>query len=352
MRASGEIKINNRWYHPGNYKLLLKNDEDAAWTEPMVNFLEKWFGPDDYIEVHTSGSTGQPKVIHLSKENMIHSARMTCRYFGLTEESNALLCLPADYIAGKMMIVRAFVSGMNLLAVKPEANPFVNLTSIIDFTAITPYQFINSYQTIQESTILKMIIGGSQVSLRLQKMMEHLETEIFETYGMTETCSHIALKKLNGTNASEFFEVLQGIYIDTDERGCLVIDAPALAPKTLVTNDVVEIIEKNRFRWQGRYDNVVNTGGIKIFPEQIEKKLEPYIEQRFFVTGIEDALLNQKLVLVIEGIPWTEEKEKNLSSSMDRVLSRYEKPKSILYRENFTISPSGKILKTPTLLQV
>jgi O-succinylbenzoic acid--CoA ligase len=330
---------------------LLKKGEKSSWTEALIIFLENWFNPCDYIEVQTSGSTGEPKVIRLSKEKMMNSARMTCRYFGLTEESNALLCLPADYIAGKMMIVRAFVSGMNLVSVKPEANPFRNLKDIIDFTAITPYQFINSYQSIQEKTIKKIIIGGSQVSLRLQKLMANLQTEILETYGMTETCSHIALKKLNGRNASEFFEVLPEVHIDTDERSCLVIEAPALAPERLITNDVVEIQGNNRFKWLGRFDNVVNTGGIKIFPEQTEKKLEPYIDQRFFVTGMDDELLNQKLVLVIESTPWTTEEEENLMNRMNTVLSLYEKPKTIYYREKFTISSSGKILKIPTLSQ-
>lgn len=348
MKFSGQIRINGKEYSHENYRHLL-NTGSEPWVEAIVGFLDEWFNKTDFIEVKTSGSTGIPKTICLSKQSMMNSASMTCRFFGLDAESNALLCLPADYIAGKMMVVRAFVSGMNLTAVKPSANPFENLNELIDFAAITPYQFVNSYQSVQETSIKKIIIGGSQVSLRLEKMMEELDAEIYETYGMTETCSHVALRKLNKENKSEYFETLEGVEIRTDERNCLIIKAPALNNEELITNDVVEIKGRTHFKWLGRYDNVINSGGIKIFPEQVEKKIEPFIDGRFFIGAVPDETLNQKIILVIEGKPLQPEEKNNLLKNIDSTLSKYEKPKDIYFREKLELSSAGKILKNKIL---
>lgn len=344
MKIPGQIRINGTWYSFENYRLLNTTGEEP-WVQAIVDFLEEWFNSNDFIEVRTSGSTGIPKNIRLSKQSMVNSAGMTCRFFGLDAESNALLCLPADYIAGKMMIVRAFVSGMNLTAVRPSANPFENINTIIDFAAITPYQFVNSYQSIQETAIRKIIVGGSQVSLHLEKMMEELEAEIYETYGMTETCSHVALRKLNGYTGSEYFEILEGVEIRTDDRNCLVIKAPALTDQELITNDVVEIKDSTHFKWLGRFDNVINTGGIKIFPEQVERKIEPFIDRRFFICGIPDERLNQKVALIVEGNPLSEDDAEILGKNIDSVLSKYERPKDIYFKKGFELSSAGKILK-------
>lgn len=348
MKFPGQIRINRISYSHENFRYLL-NAGNEPWVQSIVDFLDEWFNNNDFIEVKTSGSTGIPKTIRLSKQSMMNSASMTCRFFGLEAESNALLCLPADYIAGKMMIVRAFVSGMNLTAVKPSASPFENLSEIMDFAAITPFQFVNSYQSIQETPIRKIIIGGSQVSLRLEKMMEELDAELYETYGMTETCSHVALRKLNGKNQSEYFEILEGVEIRTDERNCLIIKAPALANEDLTTNDVVEIKDTTHFKWLGRYDNVINSGGIKIFPEQVEKKIEPFIDGRFFIGAVPDEMLNQKVILVMEGKPLQPDKKNNLLKNMDSTLSKYEKPKDIFFKEEFELSSVGKILKNKIL---
>lgn len=352
MINPGKIRINNRLYTCENMRELLHSLGNEPWVISLIDFLINWFDNSSCIEVKTSGSTGEPKVIALTKESMMNSAKMTCRFFNLNEESTALMCLPADYIAGKMMVVRAFVSNLNLIAVKPSADPFVNLDTIVDFAAITPYQFINAYQSIQVAPVRKIIVGGSQVSLRLQKLMENLDTEFYETYGMTETCSHIALRKLNGNNASFYFEALPGISISLDERDCLKVDAPALTEKTLVTNDVVEMIDENHFKWLGRFDNVINSGGIKIFPEQVEKKIEPFIERRFFIGALPDEMLNQKVVLFMEGDVLSLSEEYRLQQNFDTVLSRFEKPKQIIYKEAFEVSSSGKILKNKIIASI
>ncbi len=352
MNSPDQIRINEIGYSHQNYRQLLNTTGNEPWVQAIIDFLNEWYNNSDFIEVQTSGSTGAPKTIRLSKQSMINSAVMTCRFFGLDTESNALLCLPADYIAGKMMIVRAFVSGMNLTAVRPSANPFENINEIIDFAAITPYQFVNSYQTIQETAIRKIIVGGSQVSLRLEKMMEDLDTDIYETYGMTETCSHIALRKLNGKDKSEYFQILEGIEIRTDQRNCLIIKAPSLTKEELITNDVVELKDAKRFKWQGRFDNVINSGGIKVFPEQIEKKIEPFIDRRFFVGAVPDEDLHQKVALIIEGKPLSDTESDALRKNMDKVLSKYEKPKEIYFREDFELSSAGKILKSKILSSI
>lgn len=341
------IRINSQLYSPENIHLLAIDGE--PWKVAIVEFLQNWYNSQSFIEVQTSGSTGEPKTIKLSKASMVNSARMTCNYFGLTEESNALLCLPADYIAGKMMIVRAIVSRMNLAAVKPTADPFAELNSILDFAAITPYQFINSYQSIQETPVKKVIVGGSQVSLRLQKLMENIETEFYETYGMTETCSHIALRKLNGKDVSEYFEILNGVSINLDERNCLKIKASALTENELITNDVVELKGEKHFKWLGRYDNVINSAGIKIFPEQVEKKIEPLLDRRFFIGALPDEVLNQKLVLIIEGTEFANDELLQLHNNLGKFLNKFEKPKEILFYPQFEVSSSGKQLKAKIL---
>lgn len=345
MKDLGFVRINNHEYSSGNYLQLLNALGKESWVYSIVSFLEDWFSDREYVEAQTSGSTGEPKTIRLQKESMVNSARMTCRFFGLTDESSALLCLPADYIAGKMMLVRAMVSGLNLLVARPSSDPFSNVQSIVDFSAITPYQFLNSYQSLQEIPVKTIIVGGSSVSLHLQKIMESLETEFYETYGMTETCSHIALRKLNGEMASEYFEILPGVSIRQDDRNCLVIEVPDLVEKELVTNDVVTIIDKTHFKWLGRYDNVINSGGIKVFPEQIEKKLEPFIDRRFFIGALHDEALGQKVIMVIEGDAFSDKEEQDLNGILSSCLNKYEKPRQIIYRPEFEVSSSGKILK-------
>lgn len=351
MISPGKIRINHRWYTAENYRQLPEVHAES-WTIPIVDFLSSWYNKEAFIEVRTSGSTGEPKIIRLPKESMVNSATMTCRYFNLNEESTALLCLPADYIAGKMMVVRALISGLDLIAVKPSADPFRELDEIIDFAAITPYQFVNSYQSIQEFPVKNVIVGGSQVSLHLQRMMEQLEIRFYETYGMTETCSHIALRTLNGRNASAYFEVLPGIHISTDDRGCLVIKAPALTDTALITNDVIELKDASHFRWLGRFDHVINTGGIKVFPEQVERKLEPFLTRRFFIGSLPDEKLNQKVILVIEGPPLSPAKEMSLKQSVETVLDRFERPRQVFYIPAFEVSSSGKILKNKMVEEV
>ena len=344
------IRLNGTLYNRSNFEQLHFIDEPHdSWRNAIYHFLQNWFDDSNFILAHTSGSTGKPKSIQLPKQSMLNSARMTNQFFGLGNESVALLCLPASYIAGKMMLVRAMVSGFNLITVAPSANPFENLCISVDFTAITPYQLFHSAESLQKVSVHKIIVGGSPVTSKLEQLSENIPSELYETYGMTETCSHIALRRFNGKEKSDCFTILEGVTIRQDERECLAIKAPHLLKDEIQTNDVVELIGKDSFRWLGRADSAINSGGIKIHPEQVEKKLEGIIPSGYFISSVPDEVLENKVVLVIESEKYTIGQEQLLKASLESLLTKYELPKQILYIPVFSYSSSNKVLRKATL---
>ncbi len=315
------------------------------WESAIYRFILEWLSEEEYVVVHTSGSTGIPKGIHQPKQRMINSARMTADYFSLNSKINALLCLPVSYIAGKMMIVRAFVTGMNLIAVDPSSTPFSQVTENINFAAITPFQLVHSLNQLNENPVDSVIVGGGEIPWDLEIECQKLASNIYATYGMTETSSHIAIRAVNGAQKSPFYEVLDGVGISVDERSCLVIKAPELTPDLLITNDIVSIKDPSHFEWIGRFDSVINSGGIKIFPEQVEKKIFPLIAGRFFIAGLPDKLLGEKVTLFIEGEPLSQIQLENLNSCMTAILSKFEIPRKVVSVLAFDLSNAGKILK-------
>ena len=344
------IQLNGKAYSRETiHDLAVANEPHDSWRNAIFHFLENWFDDSSYVLVQTSGSTGKPKSIQLSKTSIERSARMTNNFFGLNTKSQALLCLPASYIAGKMMIVRAVMGGYNLIAAAPAANPFQNLNANIDFAAITPYQLYHSIESLKSGHIKQVIVGGGAVSPQLETMSADIPTKLFETYGMTETCSHIALRQFNGSEKSEYFHILQNIQIHQDERGCLAIKAPNLLDSEIQTNDIVEIRDANSFKWIGRADNVINSGGVKIHPELIERKIADLFSDNYFVASFPDTLLQNKVVLFIE----TEQLDnKDIASMLDilsQKLDKYEMPKEIIGMKQFIYSPNNKILRLQTL---
>ncbi|HKL36736.1 MAG TPA: AMP-binding protein [Salegentibacter sp.] len=324
--------------------------EGEAFEEEIGSFLLDWIKPSKFVEVKTSGSTGKPKVIRIKKEHMINSAIATSHFFDLPEKTTALLCLPANYIAGKMMLVRAMVLGWQLDLVPPSANPLDQVFKRYDFCAMTPFQLDNSVGRLH--LIKKLIVGGGAVSPRLQKMVKEVSTKVYETYGMTETVTHIAAKRLNpvkNKKKSRIFKVLPNITISQDDRGCLVIKAPKLSDEIIITNDVVEILTYKKFKWKGRLDNVINSGGIKLHPEQIEKKLSKIIDQRLFVMAMPDDSLGEKLVLFVE-YDFSEELLEQLEQEINQLksLEKYERPKKIYFIEKFEETHTGKIHRENT----
>lgn len=338
---------------------ILKYRRDALHGASTVNiqtppelydFVKQWKSDIEYFTLTTSGSTGKPRPIRVSRQSMILSAELTGQVLDLKKGDTALLCMPLEFVAGKMMLVRALVLGLNLVVVKPSSHPLKELSSdtILDFAAMTPMQVqitLNEPSTFNKlSQIKKLIIGGAPVSRQLENELQHLPGEIFETYGMTETLTHIAFRKINGSKRSEFFGILPGIIISADDRGCLIIHAPHLDNPDIITNDLVEIISPTRFRWLGRADNVINSGGIKIFPEQLEKKLESMIMERFIVTSLPDRKIGEKLVLVIETS--NPEKFEALPEIIAENLGSYEKPREIIFIEKFPETSTGKIIRS------
>jgi O-succinylbenzoic acid--CoA ligase len=312
--------------------------EGDANDRAIGEFLLDWFDDKDYIEMRTSGTTGLPKVVKLQKQAMIQSALATGDFFELEPRDKALLCLPVKFIAGKMMLVRSFILGLDLDIVEPSTHPLALNTAKYDFVAMVPLQVQNSIEALQN--VKKLIVGGAKMDLSLEEKVLPLKTEVYETYGMTETITHIAARKV-GENV---FTVLPNVNIAQDDRGCLVITVDTISEEPIVTNDLVEIIRENQFIFLGRIDNVVNSGGVKLIPEQIEAKLIDKINSRFFVTGIPDTVLGEKLILVIEG------EKQDFATDFFDVLDKYEKPKEIVFVPKFKENENGKLLRKPSLV--
>lgn len=346
MQSDRLITLNHTRYSLAELQHLCHkklNGNTLQWERDIYAFIKQWLDESDGIEIQTSGSTGIPKRIQLKKNRMEYSARQTCNFFGLDAGSTALLCLPAAYIAGKMMIVRAFISGFNLITRAPEGNPFLNLKEKIDFAAITPFQLHQSLPTLAGTPQGKtIIVGGGEINPVLEKKVRLLSADIFATYGMTETSSHIAIKKVNGPNRDRFFRVLGDTQIKTDERGCLTISNPNLVDGWLITNDLVQIKNDKQFRWLGRYDNIINSGGIKISPEEIEQAVSQLREEKMMVTSIPDARLGEALVLVIEKEILAESEKENLFRKMEEMLPPYHQPKKIVCLKKLPLTETGK----------
>ncbi|AUC15511.1 O-succinylbenzoic acid--CoA ligase [Tenacibaculum sp. SZ-18] len=313
------------------------------------DFFVNWFNDEDYLIVQTSGSTGKPKPIKLLKEQMINSALATGAFFEIKENTTALLCMSVDYIAGKMMLVRAMVLGWDLDIFNAVSNPLSLTDKNYHFSAMVPLQLEKSLDQIER--IDKLIVGGGVVSESLKSKILKVKTEIFATYGMTETITHIAVKKLNQLKERpSFYKVLPNVKIYIDQRNCLMINAPLVANEIVLTNDVVQLVSENEFEWLGRYDNVINSGGIKLHPEKIEHKLSKLIQNRFFTVGIKDERLGEKLVLVIENNATeinSEEVIKRINEFPE--IKKYEVPKEIYFVKSFIETETKKVQRRKTM---
>ena len=306
--------------------------------KPVGKFLLDWLDNKSYLEMHTSGSTGIPKLIKVSKQSMVNSALATGAFFDLQYGNKILNCLPMKYVAGKMMFVRSFVLGLDMDFVPPSLHPLRKLEGTYDFCAMVPLQAQNSLQDLH--LIKKLIVGGAKINTKLEKQLLRLKkTECFETFGMTETVSHIAAKKVG----QKAFTLMPHISIEKDSRNCLIINAPLLADEPIVTNDLIEVLNGNQFKFLGRLDHVINSGGVKINPEQVEEKLVDRINLRFMIIGKPDVNLGEKVVLLIEGEPFVV--DENLFGNLDK----FEKPKEIHFVPQFKDSINGKLLRKETL---
>ena len=323
----------------------LPQDQTASneFETKVLDFTKEWFSDSKTVKIQSSGSTGIPKVFEVEKSKMLNSAEMTCSFLDLKEGNTALICLPIEYISGKMMVVRSILRKLKLKIAEPSTNPLQNINQEIDFCAMTPLQVENSLDKLHH--IKNLIIGGASVSETLKnKISQSLkpsnsQTKIFETYGMSETLSHIALRQIF-PNQEDWFTIFEGVEISLDERDCLKIFAPKLNSEVLQTNDLVEIKNGNQFRFLGRLDNVINSAGAKIFPEELEKLVKQNISNEVVFLGIEDEKLGQKLILIIEG-----ESDENLKSKIQNLefQKSFHKPKDIIFVEQIPRTPNGKV---------
>ena len=324
----------------------------------VIDFLAQWYGPQNTITVHTSGSTGPPKAIFLEKKFVAQSAMRTLEFFKLKPGQRILLCLPLRYIAGKLMVVRALLGRLDLCTAEPT-DDFDFLAQWRDnpfrFAAMVPNQVIKLLKYPKRFAALgSLLIGGSSLPAILETELQTVSTACFASYGMTETATHIALRRINGPAASDFFHCLEGISVGLSPEGCLTIEMPGLngvgpdesdlSGAPLTTNDLAELVDRTTFRILGRADNVIISGGIKYFPETIEKKLENKIEQPFFIGSLPDEILGRRMVLVIEAMS-DNSLEKRVTHVFDQCLDRYERPKKIVFKESFKRTETGKIIR-------
>ena len=276
----------------------------------------------------------------VEKRRMEASAHITCRFLGLHEGETALLCLPLDYIAGKMMVVRAQTCQLHLISITPDGHPMATDYGLVDFAAMVPLQVWNSLQDPLQASRIRairhLIIGGGAVDANLAAALADFPNAVWSTYGMTETLSHIALRRLNGPERSDWYSPLEGVSVSVNADGCLVINAPAVHDGLLVTNDLAEI-DGNRFRILGRKDNVICSGGIKIQIEEVEALLRPHLSMPFMITKIPDARLGQQMVLLTEDAD-----REQVETICHKVLPRYWQPRRIVSVSHLPLTETGK----------
>lgn len=316
---------------------LRDSSTDQPWKLGISQTLEQW--RDNAFSVKTSGTTGPPSTILFDRDELIKSSLSTKEAFSLSEHDRALLCLPAQFIAGKMMIIRAIVLKLDLHVVVPDSRPTENMTGKYQFAAMVPNQLANSLNRADRS-IAKIIVGGGPVSMQLQEQIgSEPAITIWQTYGSTETCTHVATRNLSAGETN--YSALSNVRFSTTPDNRLIIHTPHLKQSVHVTNDVVALESDTSFTWLGRADNVVLSGGLKIYPEQLEKKCEPVLDVPFFFGKEADSTLGESLVLHVEGTV----NEFEILNRISSLLERHEIPKRVVHHVRFKRTETGKVIR-------
>lgn len=322
----------------------INNPETEKWEKEIFIFVDEWLNKSDKIIVNTSGSTGKPKPIKLKKSNMLVSAKTTVEYLKLNRGDKALLCLPAEYIAGKMMIVRALEYGLDLHYVKPGLN--LELKEAYGFIALIPAMLTNIIENGTLSNlenVKNILIGGSGIPKQLENKLQNLKNNIYHTYGMTETITHIALRKINGDDKSEYFTAFNKVNLSKTDDGRLIIDYPEIGINNLITNDITELVSDKKFKILGRSDNIIISGGLKINPELVEKELSDILKSDFIVFGIPDKNLVNKPIIFVEGV--SKFNIIDIRKKLENKVSKHFIPKEIVTVKSFDRTKSGKIIR-------
>ncbi len=350
------IEVNGKSYSHDAILKISVDKSSTAFEMVVLTFCKKWLSGQKEFFIQTSGSTGSPKQIRLLRSQMEASASQTIEALQLKSEMTSLVCLDTKYIAGQMMLVRSFIAGMNVIAIEPSSNPFDKIkTDPIDFVALVPYQleYLLTYLPETLDQVRCAVIGGAPISFALKEKARKSKCAIFATYGMTETLSHIALQRLGGLQPQDYFEAFSTVKLRLDNRGCLCIRINFLS-KEIITNDLVELVEERKFRWLGRIDNVINSGGIKIIPEKVESIFEEVFNQlqiknRFLVAGTPHDQLGQQVTLIMEGSPFEKPVQEKILNVKIHQLSKYELPKKVIFIPLFKKTATGKINRPATV---
>jgi len=338
-------------------KLRDKRKKDEGWKESLYETMLHLALLGGKLYARTSGTTGSPMNIHIKRLDVIHSARLTADTFDLKEGDRALHCLPCEFIAGKMMLARAFALGLDLHIIDPRGSVLDNLRTEdrFRFTAMVPLQLHRALQEGRarvERQFDTILLGGGPVSDALIEDLQGLSTTVFLSYGSTETVTHVALRKLNGADGSDHFAAIGAVTFTIDPRGCLIIRTPHLSIKEHITNDLVELIDDHRFRWLGRRDNVILSGGKKIFPEQLEQRTSGLIPYPHFFTSFPEERLGQAVMLVLETEQPPQETLPEILERLVSVLQAHELPRRVTALRRFERTISGKIQRGRTLGEI
>jgi O-succinylbenzoic acid--CoA ligase len=324
-----------------------------GYEAKVLDFVRQWLTGTQEFNLTTSGSTGTPTPITLRRRQFEASAQRTADYFDLGPGDRALVCLNCEYIGGMMMLVRGLERNLHLTVVDPHANPF----EFVDFAAFVPLQLkavLAAGLAPRLNQMKAILIGGAPADATLQHEVQALRVPVYLTYGMTETCSHVALRRLSGPEASSTFRVFTGIAAGQDERGCLTLRGDVTDDQLIVTNDQVNLLDAHTFEWLGRADFVINTGGVKVPAEKVELVLDVALAEigesrRCFVAGLPDERLGQAVTAFIEGPALSAEAETRLHALLAERLGRYEQPKQLRYVPEFRTTATGKLNRADTL---
>lgn len=341
------------------FTTILEKDisPSTSFEKEVLDFCYNWLSGNEIFTFKSSGSTGDPKDIKVTRKQIIASIEQTAKALKLTDSDNTLICLPASSTGGKMMLARSLYLNMHMECVEPSANPFLQSQSNPTFTALTPYQLEEILQENPEklNRLKAVLVGGAPVSEMLkEKIQKTISTPLYATYGMTETVSHIALKLLNTKEKQDAFFVLSGVEIKTTRADCLEIKSAVTNNQWITTNDRVEVLSDKSFRWLGRTDSIINSGGVKIQPEEVEAVIESVLnkiryKKNYFIYGIPHETLGQQCALFIEGPALKQDKIKELQDLINQQIHKHYAPKKIFFIPEFDYTSSGKIDKIKTI---
>jgi o-succinylbenzoate---CoA ligase len=308
----------------------------------LGEFLREILSDQDYVVAKTSGTTGKPKAINLSKTSIKNSSIATLRYLNLQPGDTALLCLDTSYIAGKMMVFRSLIGGLKLIVGETSSTPFKGIEGKFDFAAMVPLQAEKSLSDLFR--LNKLIIGGGEIHPHLWRHLACIPTEIYQTYGSTETVSHVAMRRVQGDVSSAPYKGIGEAWFEVDEESRLIIHAPKIHNQAIKTNDIVALVDAQTFFWKGRSDNVINSGGVKIFPEEIEQHLSGYLPGDFAVLGLPDPSLGNRAILA------SKEALTNVQMNLLKIrlqeLHPFKRPKQLYISAFWPKTETGKLKRS------